>query len=521
MLAIFCVLLWAGNAGAQRIATELICDWKAEPTVSVRSVWTTGQVRRLSATHTLLRFADAAEAERVYRHLRFHPELVTVQYNWEVQARRAPNDPDYDRQDNLRRLGFPELWELTTGGTLPNGVPIVTAVLDAGFDADHEDLRANLWTNPGEVAGDGLDNDGNGYVDDLHGFNFIDSLGEEYNVDAHGTQVTGIIGAIGNNGVGVAGTNWDAQLMLFSIRTVSDIVQAYTYVVDRRAAFNRSRGREGAFVAATNASFGVEGATCADFPVWGAMYDRLGEVGVLTASSVANAPLDVDAVGDMPTDCPSDFLITVTNVGMDGELHPSAAFGQREVDLAATGEGSYTTRPGDRYGPFGGTSAAAPYVAGAISLLYATACPELVASVFDRPMVAAGIVRDAILEGTVAHANQTSKTVTGGVLDIFMASEVLAASCPPTVFQNLEIEAVFPQPAAGLVTLLTNQSALPEGLTVRVVNAMGQVVADLVYEPTFAGAAGVRVDLSGLPMGYYVISLDAETLHAHASVVVP
>ena len=457
----------------------------------------------------------------MYRHLRFHPELVTVQYNWRVQPRRTPNDPDYDRQDNLDRLGFPELWELTTGGSLPNGIPIVTAVLDAGFDAEHEDLRANLWTNPGEIAGDGLDNDGNGYVDDLHGFNFIDTLGGEYNIDAHGTQVTGIIGAVGNNGIGVAGTNWDARLMLFSVRTVSDIVQAYTYVVDRRAAFNRSRGREGAFVAATNASFGVEGATCADFPVWGAMYDRLGEVGVLTAASVANAPLDVDAVGDLPTDCPSDFLITVTNVGVNGELHPSAAFGREEVDLAATGEGSYTTRPGDRYGPFGGTSAAAPYVCGAISLLYATAaCPELIASVFDRPAVAARLVRNAMLEGTVAYAGLESRTVTGGVLEVTKASAVLVTSCPAAVFKTFGIDAVFPQPTANLVTLLTNQPTLPNTLTVRVVNALGQVVATPSYEPVFAGAAGVRLDLSGLPTGYYVISLDAETLHAHASVVV-
>ena len=349
-LVLICLLLWAGNAGAQRIATELICDWKAPPGAPERSLWTTGQVRQLTATHTLLRFDDAAEAERVYRHLRFHPELVGVQYNYAVQPRRVPNDPDYDRQDNLTRLGYPELWAETTGGSLPNGIPIVTAVLDAGFDVDHEDLRGNLWTNPGEVAGDGLDNDRNGYVDDLHGFNFIDTLGTEYPIDVHGTSVTGILGAVGNNGIGVAGTNWDARLMLFSIRTVADIVQAYDYVVDQRAAFNRSRGREGAFVAATNASFGVEGATCADFPVWGAMYDRLGAVGVLTAGSVVNAPLDVDVVGDMPTDCPSDYLLTVTNLGLDDNLHPSAGFGAQQVDLAATGEGSYTTRPADGYG---------------------------------------------------------------------------------------------------------------------------------------------------------------------------
>ncbi|WP_420460355.1 S8 family serine peptidase [Neolewinella sp.] len=474
----------------------------------------------MTPTHTLLRFTDAAEAERVYRHLRFHPELVTVQYNWAVQPRRAPNDPDYDRQDNLQRLGFPELWDQTTGGSLPNGVPIVTAVLDAGFDAEHEDLRDNLWVNAGEVPGDGVDNDGNGYVDDVHGFNFIDSLGGEYNINAHGTQVTGIVGAVGDNGIGVAGTHWEAHLMLFSIRTVADIVQAYTYVVDQRRAFNESRGARGAFVAATNASFGVEGATCADFPVWGAMYDRLGEVGVLTAASVANAPIDVDLTEDMPTDCPSEFLLTVTNVGLHNELQPTAAYGLSQVDLAATGEGSYTTRPGDRYGPFGSTSAAAPYVTGAISLLYATACPQLVATLFERPAVAARLVRDAILEGTVANASLSGKTVTGGVLEVAAAHELLAASCPAPDPQDLVVTSISPNPTTGPVVLLINQLVLPEGLSVRMLNAVGQYVTDVVYEPVFASTAGLRLDLGGLPAGYYLISLGGKTLHAHAAVVV-
>ncbi len=515
-----CYFIGAGSAGAQQIATELLCDWKSAPTAGQRALWTSGQAERLTPTHTLLRFTEADEAARVYRHLRFHPELVTVQYNWAVQPRRAPDDPNYDRQDNLQRLGFLKLWDQTTGGNLPNGVPIVTAVLDAGFDAEHEDLRGNLWVNAGEVAGDGVDNDGNGYVDDVHGFNFIDTLGGEYNIDAHGTQVTGIVGAVGDNGIGVAGTNWEARLMLFSIRTVADIVQAYTYVVDQRRAFNKSRGARGAFVAATNASFGVEGATCADFPVWGAMYDRLGEVGVLTAASVANAPIDVDLTEDMPTDCPSEFLLTVTNLGVNNELQPTAAYGQRQVDLAATGEGSYTTRPGDRYGPFGSTSAAAPYVTGAISLLYATACPELVATVFDRPAVAARLVRDAILGGTVANASLSGKTVTGGVLEVAAAGELLTASCPAPDPQDLLVSSISPNPTTGSLTLLTNQLVLPEGLSVKILNAVGQYITEVVYEPVFAGTAGVRLDLSGLPAGYYLISLVGKTLHAHAAVVV-
>ena len=505
--------------GAQRIPTELLCAWSSPPTEQQRRVWTLGTEHQLTPTHTLLRFADAAAALRVYQHLRFHPELVTVQYNWVVQPRRQPNDPDYDRQPNLARQGFEEAWEETTGGELPNGVPIVTAILDAGFDADHEDLRDNLWTNAAEVPGDGVDNDDNGYVDDLHGFNFIDSLGE-YNIDVHGTQVAGIVGAVGDNGIGVTGTNWRAQLMLFSIRTVADIIRAYEYIIDQRRQFNESRGLRGTLVVVTNASFGVEGATCSDFPVWGAMYDRLGEVGILTAASVANAPRDVDLVGDMPTDCPSEFLISVTNLGENNALDPTAGYGPENVDLAAAGTGSYSTRPGDRYGPFSGTSAAAPYVTGAISLLYAGACPGLITNVFDRPAAAARLLRQAILEGTAPEASLTQQVASGGVLDVARARAVVEQMCPAEVARELVITSVSPNPAVTGVTVLTAAATLPSGLLVSLTDALGRVVGVPDFVPVFAGTAGVQFNVGALPAGYYFITIRAGTLRAHAPVVV-
>ncbi|CAH1000317.1 hypothetical protein LEM8419_01470 [Neolewinella maritima] len=519
LLLIACIGLAAPvPLDAQRIETELICAWQGA-SAPLRTVWTDGQVSQLSGSHTLLRFRDVTAARRAYEHLRFHPERVTVQYNYTVQPRAQPNDPDYVRQDNFARQGFEEAWDLTTGGALPNGIPIVTAVLDAGFDADHEDLYPNLWINPGELAGDQLDNDGNGYVDDVHGFNFIDSLGE-YNSDAHGTQVAGLLGAVGNNGVGVSGTNWDARLMLFSIRTVADIIQAYDYIIAQRRQFNSSGGTRGALIVATNASFGVEGASCTDFPVWGAMYDRLGEVGILTAASVVNAPVNVDESGDMPTDCPSDYLLSVTNVDTDDALHPEVGYGSVSVDLAAAGQGSYSTRPGDRYGPFGSSSAAAPYVTGAISLLYAGACPTMIRYILDRPAEAARLVRGALLDGVAPRTALSGVTVTGGMLDVHAAQTVLDTRCPEVDDIPLRVTSVWPNPTQRFITVQTSLLALSDELDVTVYDALGRLVARPVPSVVFNGTAGIRLDLRGLPTGYYTVKIRNRAQYAQAAVVV-
>lgn len=158
----------------------------------------------------------------------------------EIDFRATPNDDLYSsEQGNLARAGFDHAWDLTAGGKTTEGTDIVVAVLDAGFDAGHVDLESNLWVNPGEISGDGIDNDGNGYVDDLHGWNMISDV-STYPVNTHGTQVIGLLGAKGNNGRGVSGTNWDIKMMLFSINTVANIVEAYGYVLEQRKLYNLS-----------------------------------------------------------------------------------------------------------------------------------------------------------------------------------------------------------------------------------------------------------------------------------------
>ncbi|WP_168797425.1 S8 family peptidase [Neolewinella litorea] len=463
-------------------------------------------------------FPDSITATKELFRLRSTPGVRHVHYNYRVKSRRQPGDPLYPQQDNLARAGFENAWNLTTGGTTQNGTPIVVAVLDAGFDADHEDLVGNLWRNPAETPGDNLDNDGNGLVDDTNGWNFTTST-SRYDADNHGTAVAGLLGAAGDNRVGVAGTNWDINLMLLQIATVADIIAAYEYVIRQRQVFNESRGGGGAFVVATNASFGIEGATCADFPVWGGMYDRLGAVGVLTAASVANVPEDVDIIGDMPTDCPSDFIIGVTNVDADDRLQTSAGYGRGNIDLAAPGEGSFTTRSGGTYAGFGSTSAAAPYVTGAVALLYASPCPALLNRSFTEPARAARMVKEVILASVQPREALVSRTRTGGILDVGAAQLALLDECDGDQ-DDFTIRSGHPNPTGGEIILTTSAPALSPAVRLRVYDALGRLVLIPRIETLAGSPARLAVDLHTLPAGYYLLEISDDGKRGVFSAVV-
>ena len=437
-----------------------------------------------------------------------------------IRFRTAPNDPEYpNQQTNFTRTGYEAAWELTPGGRTTSGHDVVIAVLDAGFDVGHEDLSPNLWTNPGEIPNDGIDNDGNGYVDDHHGWDFTDD-DNDYPTDAHGTQVLGLLGARGNNGIGLSGTNWEAKMMLLSIGNTADIVRAYAYVRDQRELWNRTGGERGAFVVVTNASFGVEGGTCSDFVVWGELYEELGRVGILTAASTANRRWDVDTFGDMPTDCPSEYLIGVTNVDENDNLYTSAAFGRSSVDLGAPGQGSFSTRPGNRYSAFGSTSAAAPYVTGAVALLYAGPCPTLLDRAANDPAAAALMVRTAILSTTADRPNLRSRTVTGGTLDVAAAQLRLTEDCEGTTTAAFRIESAAPNPAREAVLLTTNALVFSQSSRVDLYDRTGRRVRSEPANVVGTNPIRLRLDVSDLPAGVYFVRLVERDRVGEISIVV-
>lgn len=371
--------------------------------------------------------------------------VVQVQLNHLVTQRARPDDPRYDDQWHHLNLGqlngvsgadhnVEPAWDVTTGGVTVNGDTIVVAVLDDGADLDHEDLVANLWRNNDEIPNNGLDDDNNGYIDDYFG---IDTDGNDNDPNAgpsdnHGTPVAGIVGARGNNGIGVSGMNWSVKIMAIRngfLTAESEVLSAYLYALETRMAYDASGGEEGAYVVATNASWGRDFGDVDDSPIWCGLYDELGAAGILSAGATINGNVNVDEDGDLPTNCPSDYLIGVTNLNTSDVKVAGAGFGSTSIDLGAFGEDVFTTDNGNGYGYFGGTSAATPQVAGAIALLYAAPCDAFGELLAVDPAAAAILVREIILETARPNASLEGITVTGGRLDVGAAMTELMSRC--------------------------------------------------------------------------------------------
>lgn len=432
------------------------------------------------------------------------PQVEYACFDISVEPRGdLPDDPNLESQWGLFTIGANKVWELTKGGVSALGDTIVVAILDTGFDINHEDLRNNIWTNKGEKPGDKLDNDQNGYVDDINGWNFIQQQ-PTHIADNHGSSVAGIIGAQGNNGKGITGLNWHVKLMVFETRLVSDIIAAYDYIIDQRERYNRTRGKQGALVVVTNASFGVNKIKCVDQPLWGEMYDRLGTAGILSVAGAANNPWNVDEVGDMPTTCQSNYLITVLNTNAKDERYAGSAYGPVSIDMGAPGQQSFSTRSNNEYGVFHGNSAAAPHLAGAVALLYSLPRKELAEEAISNPAQTAIKIKNNLLSNVDKVSSLVSLTATGGRLNVFNSMVKLLEQYPEkkTEIPHSQI-LVYPNPVIDEIYV---EMAKPEAETaiLSIYNVMGQQIKQ-IFLPQ--GVNRARVLTNGWkPGNYWVFS---------------
>ncbi len=375
----------------------------------------------------------ALDADRLLDDLHRHPAVELAQFNHAIDLRSTiPNDPFFVNQWGLHNTGqtggtadadidAPEAWDLGISGTTVSGDPIVIAVVDAGCDLSHPDIA--YFKNIHEIAANGLDDDGNGYIDDYHGWNAGQGNGNVTSSD-HGTHVAGIAAAKGNNLSGVCGVNWNVQVMpiVGSTQQEAIAVAAYAYALEMRAQYNETDGASGAFVVATNSSFGVDFGDPADYPIWCALYDSLGAYGVLSAGAAPNIHLDVDVEGDIPTACPSDFLLAVTNTTSSDQLNSSVGYGLESIDLGAPGTSVYSTLQGGGYGAKTGASMASPHVAGAIGYLYSVTDLDLIMLARVRPDSVALLMKQAILGSVDPKPSLTGITVSGGRLNLHQAA---------------------------------------------------------------------------------------------------
>jgi subtilisin family serine protease len=329
-----------------------------------------------------------------------------------VRQTAVPNDPLYGREWGLAAIRAPEAWDVTTGSPL-----VTVAVVDTGIDATHPDLAPNLWTNPGESGGgretNGIDDDGDGRIDDVHGWDFVGNDAQPQDGNGHGTHVSGTIAARGDDGAGVAGVSWSASLMPLRVLDnggsgyVSDAITAYSFAA-----------RSGARI--VNASLGGSSYSRAEHDAIAAAPNTLFVV------AAGNDGQDNDATPDYPCDYDLPNVICVAATDESDALASFSNYGAANVDLAAPGVDIASTWPGGRYATLSGTSMATPHVSGAAALVLA----------HDPDLTTAGL-RSALLTSTDPVAGLGGLVATGGRLDVAAALAVPAPVAQPP-----------PQPAA-------------------------------------------------------------------------
>ena len=403
---------------------------------------------------------DHLTAQMAVEELRNNPWVEKVQLDHKVTPRQTfPDDNQFSVQWDKHNTGqsggtpdadidAPEAWDITTGGVNALGDTIVVAIIDGGMMLNHTDLAQNIWINHNEIPGNNIDDDNNGYVDDINGWDAYSSDGSVPS-DGHGTHVAGIIGADGNNGSMVAGVNWEVKLMAIagSSGNTSTVLEAYGYALNQRAIYDSSNGAVGAFVVATNSSFGIDNADCSSgsYALWNDMYDAMGEYGILSAAATMNSNSNVDNTGDVPTGCASDYMVAVTNTTRNDTKNSGAAYGATTIDLGAPGTSVLSTYSSGGTQTLTGTSMAAPQVAGAVGLMHAAMSAGFTNYFKNNGGDGGVLIKQMILDGTDPLTSLAGITVSGGRLNIYntavLVQEYLASdSLDPNPVANLQAD---------------------------------------------------------------------------------
>lgn len=417
-------------------------------------------------------------------------------------------------QNNLEIIDYYEAVKIISSNkyNLPD-TPVI-AIIDKGVNIEHEDIANNIWRNNLEIPGNGIDDDQNGFVDDIHGWNFYNntsdvSIGGVGNW--HGTPVNGIIGAENDNNLGVKGICPTIKLInIVKGESIESIINSLKYVYYMRKTYNQTNGQKGAYIVAVNCSWGKDSLWASDYPEWCSLYDSLGNVGVLCVHSVPNDNIDIDVYGDMPSTCKSDYLITVTNSNQFDEKVYDAGYGLYSVDLAAPGDNTYTTLNPGNYGHFGGTSAAAPYVGGTIGMMYLLPSDDFQQSVKNNPSVTALIVKNAIMQGVDSLPGFENITVSGGRLNAFKSMKLLCdyfgeQHLYKNLFEPINIISVYPNPAS-LQASLQIECSTDLNISIIITDLNGK---NVFMKSTFIGEGigTVPIDLSGLHHGFYIVNV--------------
>lgn len=358
--------------------------------------------------------SDFATMARVRAALAADPAVRVVEPDFVVHAIDAiPGDPGFSQLWGMHNTGqdggtadadidAPEAWGTSTGSRT-----VLVGVIDTGIDRSHPDLAANMWTNPGESGsrqGNGLDDDGNSYIDDWRGWNFVGETNDPQDDHYHGTHCAGTIGGVGGNGQGVAGVCWQVSLVGLKFLsasgsgTTSDAIEAVLYA-----------DRIGCDITSNSWGGGGFSQTLKD------AIDQLGAHGRLFVAAAGNSGSDNDAIPQYPASYDCANIIAVGASDRYDQLAYFSCYGATAVDLVAPGVDIYSTKPGATYGLLSGTSMATPHVSGACALLKAV-----------NPSLTATQIKAALLANVDAKPAFAGRCVTGGRLNLDRAVQAVA-----------------------------------------------------------------------------------------------
>jgi subtilisin family serine protease len=382
--------------------------------------------------------------EDVIAQLQKDPRVEFAEPDYIVHASTTtPNDPSFGQLWGMAKIQAPQAWDITTGSN------VLIGVIDSGVDYNHPDLAANIWTNPGESGGgketNGVDDDNNGYIDDVHGYDFVNNDGDPMDDQFHGTHVAGTIAAVGNNGVGVVGVNWSARIMALKFLnasgsgSTSNAILAVQYATQMGAQL-------------TNNSWGGGGYSQA-------LYDAIQAAGAANSLFVAaagNDAVDNDIFLEYPGSYDLDNIISVAATDENDLKASFSNYGATTVDLGAPGVNILSTYPtAHAQGPYhsiSGTSMASPHVAGVAALIWSL-----------HPTFSFDDVKAIILSSVDPVASMSGITVSGGRLNAYNAVTLSqtwtpylnpAITASPTSF-SLSLD---PEASANQIISISNQA---------------------------------------------------------------
>lgn len=322
--------------------------------------------------------------------------ILYTEPNYIYHTFRVPDDPRYPDMYNMPIIDAPQAWDQQTGGK-----SVIVGVIDTGMDYEHADLKANVWHNTGETGNgkenNNIDDDGNGYVDDFHGWDFVANDNDPFDDNQHGTHVSGTIGAVGNNGIGVVGVNWVASIMPLKFLNaqgsgqLDDAISAILYAVDMGAKVLSNSWGGGGF------SQALEDAI-----------KYANDHGVLFVAAAGNESNNNDSFPAYPASYQLDNVISVASSTSNDGLSSFSNYGITTVHLAAPGSSILSTLPRDLYGYLSGTSMATPHVSGAAALVWT-----------QFPNLNMRQVRIRVIGGVDVKPAFVDKVMSGGRLNVY------------------------------------------------------------------------------------------------------